>query len=143
MSLVPPEILCLLASAFLTKSFNRTPPLWERLLAGLRYYDTPYKSDVERVLAAAVAQDVAPVRWAVEAATMQLHYTTNHDARTLSLAPTTSPLLLVRLPPTPVPRSSRPAATRRSRSWRATPSTRAAGSSRTRTSPSSTCRGAT
>lgn len=62
MSLVPPEILCLLASAFLAKSFNRTPPLWERLLAGLRYYDTPYKSDVERVLAAAVAQDVAPVR---------------------------------------------------------------------------------
>lgn len=60
MSLLPPEFLLLLGAAFVTKVANRQPPLWERLISGLRFYDAPYRADVERVLDAAVAQDVRP-----------------------------------------------------------------------------------
>lgn len=61
MSIVPTEVMILLGAAFVTKAVNRQPPLWERLISGLRYYDAPYRSDVERLLSAAVKQDVAPV----------------------------------------------------------------------------------
>ena len=65
---MPPEIMILLGSAFVTKTLNRQPPLWERLISGLRYYDMPYRSDVENVLSAAVKQDVAPVSVCARAA---------------------------------------------------------------------------
>lgn len=68
MSLIPPEFSLLLGAAFVAKALNRKPPLWERLLAGARYYDVPYRTDVERVLGAAVARDVAP--WAPARATL-------------------------------------------------------------------------
>lgn len=60
-SILPPEFMLLLGSAFATKVANRQPPLWERLLYGIRWYDVPYRSDIERVLDAAVTQQVAPV----------------------------------------------------------------------------------
>ena len=62
MSLIPPELILLLASAFVVKTLNRRPQLWERLLVGLRYHEAPYRTDVERLLSAGVARDVAPVR---------------------------------------------------------------------------------
>ena len=77
MRIVPPEVIALLFAAVVSRLLNRSPPLVERLLRGLRFYDTPYKSDVERVLEASAStsgitrQDATLLQQALDAVSVR------------------------------------------------------------------------
>jgi hypothetical protein len=61
MSFLPREVLVLLSAGFLSRTVNRQPPLWERLLSGLTFYDAPYRADVENVVVLGTRAAVRPV----------------------------------------------------------------------------------
>ena len=58
---MPPGVVALLGAAFVARVANKWPPLWERLIGGLKFYSTPYESDVARLLTAAMEAKLVPV----------------------------------------------------------------------------------
>lgn len=56
MQILPPEVAILLVAAYVARALNKLPPYWERLVAGLRFYQPVSDTDIVNALRTAAAE---------------------------------------------------------------------------------------